>query len=57
MAEPGSSSDEWEHGGKVFGCLGDLIPGGETALCSEIIAVRDDGACCAGAAATRLKKC
>lgn len=30
MAEPGSSSDEWERGGKVFGCLEDLIAGGDS---------------------------
>lgn len=54
MAEPGSSSDEWEHGGKLFGCLGDLIPGGGTALSPEITAVVEHSV--RVAAATRLKK-
>lgn len=36
VAEPGSSSDKWEHSGKVFGFLGDLLPGGEIALGSGI---------------------
>lgn len=46
MAEPGSSSRDWEHNGRVFGCLGNWIPGGDWALGSGIVAVRDDGACC-----------
>lgn len=28
MAEPGSSSEEWKHRGKVFVCLARLMPGG-----------------------------
>lgn len=43
-------------GNAVFGCLGDLIAGGETALGSGIIAERDGGACCGGGCCHQAEK-